>query len=148
MLTDVQDKLRAERSLGQRTQDTIELPLKWCQEAVAMHRQGKVCDQGVRQALDWSLRNPEQVESIANVVETQGLRILHDRGNSQAEIEKLSANHARWREAYASDPKQARQEATRAIMIAGRGLCNPRDIQEAVTSFFNESSYDEGPSAL
>lgn len=77
MLTDVQDKLRAERSLGQGPQDTIELPLKWCQDAIAMHRQGKVSDQGVRQALEWSLRNFEQVESIANIVETQGLRILH-----------------------------------------------------------------------
>lgn len=148
MLTDVQDKLRAERSLGQGPQETIELPLKWCQEAVAMHRQGKVSDQGLRQALEWSLRNPEQVESIARVVETQGLRLLQDRGNPQAEIEKLSANHALWREAYASDPEQAKQDATRAIMIAGRGLCNPRDIQEAVNSFFNEPSCDAGPSAL
>lgn len=148
MLTDVQDKLRAERSVGKGPQETIELPLKWCQDIIVMHRQGEVSDQGGRKVLDWALRNPEKVESLTKVVETQGLRLFHERGNPQAELEKLSANHAKWREAYSNDPEQAKRETIRAIMISGCGLCNPSDIQEAVTSFFNAPVCSTEPSEL
>ena len=42
MIIDAQEKVRSERNIGGAPFETIELPLVWCQEAIALHRSGHV----------------------------------------------------------------------------------------------------------
>ena len=146
MITDAQDKIRTERSLGHGPQETIELPLKWCEEAIAIHRKGLVSSKNLQRILDWVLRNPEQVTSIESVLSEQGALHMHSRGDPQGELGKLFIHHAQWRQTYTEDPDRAIQEATRAVMMAGRGLCNPVDVKRAVSEFFVQITPEASPS--
>ena len=142
MLTQAQDKLCAERSLGLGPQETIEMPLQWCQEALEMHRRGQVSSKGLAVALEWSLQHPTEVISIAHVVSEHGMLHLHEKGNPEGDLQTLADHHAAWRETFASDPvkavREATREATRAVMIAGRGKSNPAVVQQVIQAFFSE----------
>lgn len=138
ILTQAQDKLRAQRSLGLGPQGTIEMPLQWCQEALDMHRRGQVTPRALASALEWSLLHPEEVHSLAQVVQEHGWQLLSDKGDPLADLQTLADHHAQWRETFASDPVKAVREATRAVMIAGRGKSNPAQVQQVVQAFFSE----------
>lgn len=144
ILTDAQDRIRAQRCLGQSTDKTIELPLQWCEEAIALHRRGKATTSSLSKALDWALRNPQEVHSIEQVLASKGLVHAHERGELQRELEKHAASHEEWRNLYANDPKQAMQKATRAMLMSSRGLCNPAEINQVVTDFFAEHIPEPG----
>ena len=137
IITDVQDKLRAERNAGAGFDSTIELPLKWCQEAIAMHRKGLASALALTTVLEEVLRHPEKAVSVEAAVEAHGLWALHERGDPQLELAKLTTHHDAWRQLYANEPQKAINAATRAVMIAGNGMCNPAHIRTAVLSFFS-----------
>lgn len=138
ILTQAQDKLRAERSLGLGPQETIEMPLQWCQEALELYHRGQVTPCALATVLEWSLLHPNEVHSIAQVVQEQGLQLLSDKGDPATDLQALADHHAAWRETFASDPVKAVREATRAVMIAGRGKSNPVQVQQVVQAFFSE----------
>ena len=145
IIIDAQDKIRTERNLGLGPQETIELPLVWCQEVIDLYRKGHVTAKSLENVLDWVLRYPDKVISIEAVVQMQDLRNMHERGNVQEELAKLSVYHAQWRQTHTAEPSRAISEATRAVMAASRGLCNPAEIKKAVEDFFATPTPEANP---
>lgn len=136
MIGAAQDRIRAQRQLGQAPNETIELPLHLCEEAVSLHRQGKVTLGNMAKVLDRALRDPSETASLQTVAESLGLINMHERGDADEVLLRLVHQHETWRAMHRDDPAKAVKEVTRALMVEGRGLCNPVDIRATVAAFF------------
>lgn len=136
MIVAAQDRARLERQEGRGPNETIELPLNRCEEAIALHRQGKVTPANMAKVLDWAIGHPAETMTLHAIAGELGLLSLHERGDPQELLQRLVRQHEAWRVLHRNSPEEAVKEVTRAILLEGRGLCNPADIRAVVTTFF------------
>lgn len=142
ILTNVQDRLRTERSLGLAPQMTIEISLARAQEIIGMYRGGEICEKGADAALEWSLKHPEQYTSMLDCVEHLGVRKLPRCADAVHLLPVLFERNPQWLNEYTEDAEASKKSIAAALMLSNKN-CSPYQLPGVIDQFF--ANFEKNP---